>query len=117
MNEDIADHLYQQYGKGALKILNLIKEDESLNTKILEENDFILAEIVYLLKYELTPHLIDLFCRRTEMSLWIHHKKAHDAAHKVAELMAKEYSWSEDKKKEEIKIYLDHVKQSVSFIK
>ena len=117
LDEDIADHLYQQYGKGAIEILNIIKEDESLKARILNENDFILAEIVYILRYELTPHLIDVFCRRTEMSLWISHKIAHEAARKVAELMAKEYSWSEDKKKEEINIYLDYVKQSVSFIK
>ncbi len=35
----------------------------------------------------------------------------------VAELMAKEYSWSEHKKEEEIRVYLDYIKNSVLFIK
>ena len=84
--------------------------------KIIEENNFIKAEVVYTLRYELTPHLIDVFCRRTEMSLWIHHKKALDAANIVAELMAKEYSWDENKKNQEIEFYMDYIKKSVSFI-
>jgi glycerol-3-phosphate dehydrogenase len=51
------------------------------------------------------------------MSLWISHKKAAEAAEKVAEIMAVEYSWSDDKKKQEIDAYLDYVNKSVSFIK
>ena len=70
-----------------------------------------------MLKCELTPHLIDVFCRRTEMSLWISHKKAAEAAEKVAEIMANEYSWSDDKKNQEINSYLEYVNKTVSFIK
>ncbi|MFX0141521.1 MAG: FAD-dependent oxidoreductase [Candidatus Hodarchaeota archaeon] len=84
LDNDIADYLYQQYGKGAIEILELIKQDASLKEKIIEENNFIKAEILYCLKYEPTPHLIDAFCRRTEMSLWIDHRKASEAANKVA---------------------------------
>ena len=79
-------------------------------------NNFIKAEILYCLRYEPTPHLIDVFCRRTEMSLWIDHKKAFEAASKVVEIMANEYSWDENKKKQEIESYMDYIKKSVSFI-
>jgi glycerol-3-phosphate dehydrogenase len=113
---DIADHLYQQYGKGAIKILEMIKEDESLREKIIEENDFIKAEILYCLRYEPTPHLIDAFCRRTEMALWIDHKEALKAAKKVAEIMAEEFSWNLNKKNQEIEFYMNYIKNSVSFI-
>lgn len=116
IENDIADHIYQQYGKGAFKILELIKADSSLGDKIIEENNFIKAEVVYALRYELTPHLIDVFCRRTEMALWIHHKKAFEAATKVAEIMADEYSWDENKKNQEIELYMDYIKKTVSFI-
>jgi len=116
IENDIADHIYQQYGKGAIKILELIKEDASLEDKIIEENNFIKAEVVYALRYEMTPHLIDVFCRRSEMALWIDHKKAFEAANKVAELMAKEYSWDENKKNEEIEFYMDYINKTTSFI-
>ncbi|MFX0074101.1 MAG: FAD-dependent oxidoreductase [Candidatus Hermodarchaeota archaeon] len=116
LDEDISDHLYQQYGKGAMKILDMIIEDETLKERILDENDFIVAEILYVLRYELSPHLIDVFCRRTEMSLWIHHRRAAKAAEKVANIMQKEYSWDEETKNNEIQMYLEYVKKSVSFI-
>ncbi len=116
LDEDIADHLYQQYGKGAFRILEMIKDDESLKERVIDENDFIYAEILYVLRYEMTPHLIDVFCRRTEMSLWIHHRRALDAAENVAKMMQKEFNWDNETKNEEIQRYLDYVKKCVSFI-
>lgn len=116
LDEEISDHLYQQYGKGAIRILDMIKEDISLKERIIDENDFIIAEILYVLKHELSAHLIDIFCRRTEMSLWIHHRKASEAAEKVATIMQEEYSWNHKTKINEIQTYLDYVKKSVLFI-
>ncbi|MFX1434357.1 MAG: glycerol-3-phosphate dehydrogenase C-terminal domain-containing protein, partial [Promethearchaeota archaeon] len=116
LEEDIADHLYQQYGKGAIEILDLIKEDGSLKDRIIEENYFTVAEILYILRNELTTHLIDVFCRRTEMSLWIDHKKASEAAIKVAKIMANEYSWDNDQQNKEIQNYLTYISKTVSFI-
>jgi len=116
LDEDISDHLYQQYGKGAFRILEMIKDDESLKERVIDENDFIYAEILYVLRYEMTPHLIDVFCRRTEMSLWIHHRRALDAAENVAKMMQKEFNWDNETKNEEIQRYLDYVKKCVSFI-
>jgi len=83
---------------------------------LVEENDFILAEIIYCLRYELTLHLIDIFCRRTEMALWIYHKKALKAAEIVADIMAREYSWDVERKRDEINTYLKYIKKSVSFL-
>jgi glycerol-3-phosphate dehydrogenase len=116
LDEEISDHLYQQYGKGAIQLLDMIKEDESLKERIVDENDFIKAEILYVLRYEFTPHLIDVFCRRTEMSMWIHHRRASEAAEEVARIMQKEYSWDDETKNNEIQTYLKYVKKSVSFI-
>jgi glycerol-3-phosphate dehydrogenase len=117
LEEDISDHLHQQYGKGAFAIIDLIMEDESLKERIIEENDFIKAEIIYCLRHEMTPHLIDMFCRRTEMALWIHHKQQHVAAKKVAEMMALEYSWNDEKNAQEIDLYMSNIEKTVAFLK
>jgi glycerol-3-phosphate dehydrogenase len=117
LDDDVANHIYQQYGKGAITILELIKEEISLSERILTENNFIKAEIVYTLRYELTPHLIDVFCRRTEMALWIDHKKVSTVANVVADIMQKEYSWDNETKTKEIAQYLTYVKKTVEFIK
>ena len=116
IDKDIADHLYQQYGKGAIHILDMIQQDESLKERIVDENDFIKAEILYVLRYELTNHLIDVFCRRTEMSLWIHHENAQKAAIIVSELMTKEYMWDDETRKDEVTTYMNYIKNTVAFI-
>ena len=116
LDKNVANHIYQQYGKGALMILEIIKENESYKEKIMKDHYFIKAEIIYCLRYELTQHLSDLFCRRTEMSLWISHKNAKEAATTVANIMVTEYSWDEDKKKHEINAYINYVKKTVSFV-
>jgi glycerol-3-phosphate dehydrogenase len=117
IENDVADHIYQQYGKGAIKILDLIKGDNSLKERILKENNFIKAEIVYTLRYEMTAHLIDVFCRRTEMFLWINHKKASEAATIVANIMQKEYLWDDKAKNKEITKYLEYIEKTVEFMK
>lgn len=116
LDNDITHHLYQQYGRGAFKILELIEHDERLKERIIPENDFIKGEIIYSLRYELTTHLIDVFCRRTEMSLFINHEKAEEAAQVVANIMGEEYNWNEKQKENEVQTYLDYINECVSFI-
>ena len=116
LDKKITHHLYQQYGRGAIEIMNLIEAEPDLAEKIVDENDFIKAEIIYVLRYELTTHLLDVFCRRTEMSLFIDHRKCSEAAKIIANLMGKEYSWSEEKKKKEIQHYLEYIQNTISFI-
>lgn len=116
LDEDITDHLHQQYGKGAFKILEIIREEKALKERILDTNNFIKAEIVYILRNELTTHLIDVFCRRTEMSLFIEHRKQSEAAKKVVNIMAKEYRWDENRKDQEIKNYIEYIEKTVEFI-
>ncbi|MEJ2277887.1 MAG: glycerol-3-phosphate dehydrogenase/oxidase [Candidatus Lokiarchaeota archaeon] len=48
LDKDILDYLYRQYGRGSIEILKLIKENNSLATRVDEENDFILGEIIAL---------------------------------------------------------------------
>ena len=116
LDDRITKHIYQQYGRGAIEILNLIVKEPNSGEKIVDENDFIKAEILYVLRFELTTHLIDIFCRRTEMSLFIDHRKQLYAAKKVAEIIAKEYQWDENKEEQEIKDYIEHIKKTIDFI-
>lgn len=116
IDDKVAEHLYIQYGLGALEILKIIEKNPNMKEKIIDTDNFIKAEVLYTLRNEITPHLIDVFCRRTEMSLFIDHKRQLEAAKKVAEIMAEEYSWPEDKKKQEIQIYMDYINKTVEFV-
>ena len=61
-------------------------------------------------------YLIDVFCRRTEMSLFIEHRKQSDTANKVADIMKEEYRWDESKKEQEIKDYIEHIEKKIDSI-
>ena len=111
--QNILEHLYQQYGEGAKKIIEMENNDTKLKEHIISEHPFTVGEIMYILKNEQAPHLMDVSCRRTEMALRIHHKKQKAVAEKVADIMSKEYGWDENKKKNEIKEYLDHIKKTI----
>ena len=115
IDQDILNHLYQQYGEGAKKIIELGNANSSLKERLLPEHPFIVGEIICILKNEMATHLMDVFCRRTEMALLIHHKKQNAVAEKVADIMAKEYGWDDNKKNKEIKVYLDHIKKTIFF--
>ena len=116
LDDKIAHHLYQQYGRGAIEIMKLIVTEPNLGERLVNENNFIKAEILYVLQHELTTHLIDVFRRRTEMSLFIDYRKQFEAVKKVADIMADEYRWAENKKEQEIKDYMEYIEKTIGFI-
>ncbi len=112
---DILDLLYQQYGKGAMEIIRNILKNPELSQKFLPENQFIPAEIDYILKYEFAPHLIDVMSRRTEIAIKVHHSKQHLIAEKVADIMGDAYGWNISEKNREIKEYMDYITKTIWF--
>ncbi len=116
LDNKITHHLYQQYGLGAIEIVKIVEKEPSLGERIVDGNDFIKAEIIYVLRYELTTHLIDIFRRRTEMSLFIDHRKQSDAAKIVTDIIAIEYQWDEKKMQQEIREYMEYIEKTIDFI-
>lgn len=112
---DILDYLYQQYGKGAKKIVEMIMENPDLGQRYFKENQFIPAEFHYILKYEFAPHLKDVLLRRAEVQLKVHHSKQRKIAEKVAWIMAEEYGWDKSKKEKEIDEYIDYIDHTIWF--
>lgn len=115
LSEDVLNHLYWQYGKGAREIIESIAKNPNLGKKFVPENCFIPAEICYVLKYEFAPHLIDVMIRRTEIQMKVHYSKQLDVAKKVAQIMAEEYQWNNETKEKEINYYMNYIKNTVWF--
>ena len=111
----IRNMLYQQYGRGTIEIVEKILENPDLGTPFLPENQFIPAEIYYILRHECAVHLIDVLCRRTEIAIKVTYRNQPIIAEKVGQIMAKEYGWNEKTRKEEIQAYLDHIARTKWF--
>ena len=115
MPQDTLNLLYQQYGKGAFEIVENAMKNPKLAERFIEENQFIPAEIEYIMKYEFAPHLIDVLCRRTEVQIKVKHTKQKIIAEKVATIMAAKYGWNSETKDKEIKVYLEYVSKTIWF--
>lgn len=111
------EYLHQQFGRGAVTILENIKKTPSSGKPLLEGYPHCKAEIRYILENENAPRLIDILCRRTEAQWMVWHHKQPELAEKVASVMGTYYRWSATKKAREIKDYLDYVEKTVSFLK
>jgi len=109
------DMLYQQYGKGAIEIVEQVKKRPELGIPFIDDYYFIPAEIHYVLKYEFASRLIDVLCRRTEMAIKIKHTQQETIAQKVADIMASYYGWDETTKSNEIQYYMEYIAKTIWF--
>lgn len=97
-------HLLATYGSRYNEIIKLGQEDSTLLQPICENSDVIKAEIIFGVRYEMAQTLPDMMMRRSELGTA---EKASDAQmNAVADLMAAELNWSDERKKDEINRYI-----------
>ena len=98
---EIARHLMDAYGPGAVKILEIIEEKSSLASRITTRLPYLLVEVVYAVRYEMAMKLIDFMLRRTQLAYRL---KDHGGSivQDVSALMAKELAWSAETLAEEL---------------
>lgn len=108
-------HLHQQYGQGAVAILDEVKRCPAQGEPLLEGHPFCAAEVQHILAFENAPHLVDVMLRRTEMQMLVSHKRQPELAHRVAAIMARAYGWDEARTGQEIDWYLTYIRQTLFF--
>lgn len=115
LDEELLEYLHREYGLQAFEIMKLINANPKLGERFLPENEFIPAEVDWICDHEMSPHLLDVVCRRTEMWLFVHHRKVNEFVPKVADIISKKYNWSADLKVKEIADTINYLKSWVWF--
>jgi glycerol-3-phosphate dehydrogenase len=99
------EHLLNRYGSMSAEVAELLAENSAWSANLPGSRDYLLAEVVYAVRFEGALHLEDVLARRTRMSF-----EARDggaaAAVVVAEIMAAELGWSDARTKKELASYL-----------
>ena len=92
------------YGANSRAILDLIREEPGLVTRIVPDLPYIMAEVVYACRYEMAMDLADVLERRLRISF---EDRSHgaDSASQVAACMAKELGWDEAETKCQVERY------------
>lgn len=100
-------YLIEHYGNYAETIINLD------SAPILPDYPFISGEVLYAIRQEYALHPIDIVARRIRLAL-INFKSAQSAVIPIAEIMAKELNWTEEKKNIEISNTLNELRVYLS---
>ena len=98
LSEEYARELLKRYGTSAEKIADFIQKTQG--STLVSIPNWNSGELVYILQNEKPLHLDDLFIRRSTIA-WLG-KATPAVIEEFAEIMAGQYGWSAEKKKEEI---------------
>lgn len=98
LSEDYAKELLRRYGTTAEKMAEFIQQNQG--KALVSIPNWNSGELVYILQDEKPLHLDDIFIRRSTIA-WLG-KATPAVIEEFAEIMAGEYGWSAEKKKEEI---------------
>lgn len=120
----ILEHLFIEFGKAALNIIDEILKSNELGKLLIEDPDYPVkyfpwtkAEINYIIQHEIPRHLNDVLCRRTEICWLVDPSRQRKVAEATAAIMAKFLGWNQTRRKAEIEFYLSYVKANSYFYK
>lgn len=105
---DSGNHL-DIYGSDKDGIEQLIKADASLGSKLVGHLPYTHAEVVWAVRHEMARTLEDVLARRIRI-LFLDARAAMEAAPAVAEIMAKELSYNEEWKRDQLQDFVSLAK-------
>ncbi len=101
---DVATHLVTSYGAEAPGVLSLVAEQPELGRRLVEDQPYLAAEIVYGIRHEGAQRLDDVLQRRTRLALEAPDGAASSAP-AVADLLAAELGWDEETRRRAVETY------------
>jgi glycerol-3-phosphate dehydrogenase len=108
LTQDVLHHLELNYGRNAQILLDLAEHDAALRERLVADLPYIRAEVVYACRYEMALTLDDVMARRTRLALE-DRERGVGVAPSVAELMAGELGWSQERIRAEVDDYIAQV--------
>ncbi|MCT8333463.1 glycerol-3-phosphate dehydrogenase/oxidase [Leptospira sp. 85282-16] len=109
-SENTIDYLIRHYGLQYEIILDLARKTKNL-AAVLNADGEILAEVVYVIRYEMAKSLSDVFLRRTGLgTLGI---LSDEIMKVIIDITSTEWNWSEDTKKKETEVIYKTLKLPV----
>jgi len=101
VSEEIFAHLLSRYGDETPTVLDVIAERPELGERLTPGLRFLAGEVVYAVRHEMATTVEDVLSRRTRMLL-LDAQAASSVALPVAELLAAELGWGQERIEEEV---------------
>ena len=100
LDNDIAAHLLESYGTNSIDVADLGAK-MNLNSRIHKDFPVLKAQVIYAIRCELATNMRDVIFRRLGIG-FVNQKAVKEFIPIVADIMANELKWSEEKKNQEI---------------
>jgi glycerol-3-phosphate dehydrogenase len=113
LTAEIINHLGHAYGSETHTILNLIEQDASLATPLIDDLPYIRAEILHACRYEMAMTPEDVLSRRTSITLE-DRQRGCGIVGEVASMMAQELGWSFDQQQSLTNDYLHEIQRQLA---
>lgn len=101
IDDDLWNHLLSYYGNHAAKIIEIA---EGNLEKIHPEHSYLKAELRYVCRFEMVEKIRDFTARRTRWEI-LNRQTCFDSIIQIAEIMAEELHWPQERKLREIEKY------------
>merc|ERR1719162_2246902 len=96
-----AEKLSESYGSRAVDVCELAEVDKSLRKKIVHQHPWIMAQVVYAVRFEHARSVTDVLSRRTRLCQ-VDVLAAHNATPKLVRKMGDELGWDMERRRVEI---------------
>lgn len=108
MPADIVFHLVEKFGSCAVRVLDLVRADPSLGSRLVRGAPQIQAEVVYSVREEMAISIEDILSRRLGLQFfdW---SLALQAAPLVGSILAGELGWTRSRTEEEVQRYVNRI--------
>ncbi|HEU5228110.1 MAG TPA: glycerol-3-phosphate dehydrogenase/oxidase [Ktedonobacteraceae bacterium] len=110
---DIVEQLKRSYGSNALPILEMIADDPSLATRLIDDLPYIRAEVLYACRQEMAMTPYDILARRTAITLE-DRQRGLGIVEQVAALIAQELHWTPGQQQAMIDAYRTSIEQQMA---
>ncbi|MEE2904548.1 MAG: glycerol-3-phosphate dehydrogenase [Myxococcota bacterium] len=114
ITKEAAERLVENYGVHSRRVLAYGKRDPKLFSPLSPDCTVMMAEVYHAMEHELGCTMDDILVRRTSLSL-IAEDQGLGAAEEVAEHMARELSWSKERKQRELDAFSESVDLTRAF--
>ncbi|WP_288429417.1 FAD-dependent oxidoreductase [uncultured Spirosoma sp.] len=103
--DDVCQHLMRTYGTRAVQVAALTRNDDTLRDRLLDQQPYIRAEVIYQVQHEMAMTLRDVLARRWRLELadW---QLTAQAATAVADLLAVSLNWTSAQRDSHLADYL-----------
>jgi glycerol-3-phosphate dehydrogenase len=115
LEEETARHLSEKFGGNAFAVLAIAEENPELKQRLISGASPIQAEVVYCARHEMAVTIEDVLARRIGLQFFSW-KLAVEAAHTVAQQLARELGWSEGQKQQATHDYVSKIERSLEAI-